>query len=192
MSDQRPSAPPAPAKRSGCGCGRGCLIALLVCLVLLVGGGVAGHVYGRPWLAGRLPAWEAQQPLLTLALDYTGLRERLTPPVDTERLQRSRQEGENARDRLPADLVIHPSPAAETFNVSAAQVTAFQRVAEPLEAVQAHLADGMAAQGWSLLLERSTDQGVQLGWAKEQRNCQVELVTSGPHTEVWLRSSGAS
>lgn len=183
--------PPREAKRSGCGCPAGCLIAVAVVAVLVVGGAGAGYLWGRPYIARQLPAWEAQVPLLGPALDITGLRARLVPPVDTERLQRGRQEGENNPHGLPADLTVYPNPVAETYNVSPTQVTAYQRVAEPLETVRAHLAEGMTRDGWTLAQEREIQDGVQLGWVKEGRACQMELGAYGRYTEVWLRGSGS-
>jgi len=115
----------------------------------------------------------------------------VAPVIDTERLQRGRQEGENNPHGLPADLTVYPNPVAETYNVSPTQVTAYQRVAEPLETVRAHLAEGMTRDGWTLAQEREIQDGVQLGWVKEGRACQMELGAYGRYTEVWLRGSGS-
>jgi hypothetical protein len=186
----RRSAPPREARRSGCGCPAGCLIALGVVVALVLGGAAAGYVWGRPYIARQLPAWEARFPLLGPALDLTGLRARLVPPTDTEHLQRTRQEGENDRSLLPADVAVYPTAVAEAYSVSLDQVTAYQRVAEPVEVVREHLATSMAASGWALSAERETEVGTLLGWTKEQRTCQVELIPDGRYTEVWLRGSG--
>ncbi|MHB1293798.1 MAG: hypothetical protein ACYC4R_02265 [Anaerolineae bacterium] len=187
---QPPYQTPAPAQKSGCaGCLRGCLISVLaVVAFLLIGAGTA-YAFGRPYIAKHLPAWEAEQPLLGLALDYTGLRKHLAPQVDVQAAQSGRQEGEGDRALLPEDLALVPNPVAETFNISMSQVTAFQRISATPETVQAYLLDGMAQQGWELLLERQTDAGVQYSWAKAPRNCQVEIIRREGYTEVWLRSS---
>jgi len=191
---RRPTREGEPARgdrRSGCGCPAGCLIALGIVVALVLGGAAAGYVWGRPYIARQLPAWEARFPLLGPALDLTGLRARLVPPTDTERLQRARREGANDRSLLPADIAVYPSAVAETYSVSHDQVTAYQRVAEPLETVREHLSTTMASSGWTLSLERETEVGTLLGWSKEQRTCQVELIPEGRYTEVWLRGSGS-
>lgn len=186
MSERAPST----RRSSGGGCVRGCLIALAAVAVLVVGGVAVAALFGRQFVARQLPVWEARQPLLTVALDVTGLRERFTVPDDTERQRQGRKAGVSAKERLPEDLAIYPSPVAETFNVGAFEVTAFQRVAEPLETVRAHLEEAMAAQGWTLGLERQTPLGVLLGWTKDERTCQVELMERDGYAEVWLRSNG--
>ena len=190
MQNQYPNTPaPATENHSGSGCLKGCaipagvvvgLVALLVLIAL---------IFGRTIIGRNLPALEARYPLLGPALDLTGMRDKLTPRVDVEKLQRGRQAGQNAKDRLPEDITVYPNPSAETYNIAANQVTAYQRVAEPIETVRAYFADAMAELGWELLLERQTDAGVQLSWAKAQRNCQIEFIERGDYTEVWLRSS---
>ena len=189
MQNQYPTAPsPATEKRSG-GCLRGCLISLAVVGGIIILAVLFVLIFGRTLIARNLPALEARYPLLGPALDLTGMRAKLVVPVDTTKLQRGRQAGQNAKDRLPEDITVYPDPSAETYNIAANQVTAYQRVAEPLETVRAYFADAMAELGWELLLERQTDAGVQLSWAKAGRNCQVEFIERGDYTEVWLRSS---
>lgn len=198
MQNQYQPAPPAtgtasaPARRCGGGCLKGCAITagvlggLLVLLVLFV------LIFGRSILGRSLPALEARYPLLGPALDLTGLRARLTPKVDVQKLQRGRQKGENERGLVPADIVLYANPTLETYSVSRSQVTGYQRVQAPLDEVRAYLLAGMAAQGWELLAERTTERGAQLQWAKTGRNCQVDLVTVQNGTEIWLRSNPSS
>ena len=190
MTTPVPPASPA-GQRSGCtGCARGCGIALLVLLVALVLAGVAAWTFGRPWLAAQLPALEARQPLLTPLLDYTGLRARLVPAPTGEEPSRERVPGENDRGRLPADILVYDAPIAEAYSIGAAQVTAFQRVHATPEEAAAFFREGMALRGWELVLEREIEDGRHLGWTRDGRTCQVEIVASERHTEIWLRSDG--
>lgn len=181
----------AAANRKGCGCARGCLIVLLALVLLVVGGGVAALTVGRSYVARQLPAWEAQQPLLGPALDLTGLRGKLAsqPDADLSEQKKARQGGANDKALLPPDLVLYAHPSLEAYNISATQVTAYQRATRTLDEAYAHLVDGMAAQGWELVSEMETAEGLQLGWRKGERTCQVELVAVDGQTELWLRAT---
>ncbi|MFO7696129.1 MAG: hypothetical protein R6X16_03115 [Anaerolineae bacterium] len=181
----------------GCagGCLKGCGITLLALAAILVLAFVWAAIWGRPFLAARLPAWEAQQPLLTPLLDYSGLRARLMPEPDAqqlrEELQQGRVQGNGDRNLVPNDIPLYEQPLAEAFSVSATEATGYQQVDVPPDDVRARLLDEMGIQGWELIEERAVDDGgVQLFWTKGERTCQMDILHVDDLTEVWLRSSG--
>ena len=184
-----PTTTPAVQKRSGSGCLKGCAITLGVVVGLVVLFVLFVVIFGRTIIGRNLPVLEARYPLLGPVLDLTGMRAKLTPKVNTEKLQRGRLKGANDRALVPADIGLYDSPALETYSASSSQVTGYQRVSISLDEVHAHMLSEMAAQGWELLSDRTTDLGMQLMWKKGQRNCQMDLVEREDNTEIWLRST---
>jgi hypothetical protein len=181
----------------GCagGCLKGCGLTLLALVAIVVFAVAWVAIWGRPFLAARLPEWEARQPLLTPLFDYTGLRARLVPQTEVQELQQGRVEGRNDRNLVPNDIPLHDQPRAEAYSVSATELTGYQQVSATLEEARAWLLDGMGIQGWELVEERTidggaADGGVQLFWTKGERTCQMDVLSTGDVTEVWLRSSG--
>jgi hypothetical protein len=184
-----PTSTPAAGKRSGGGCLKGCAITLGVAVGLIVLFVLFVIIFGRTIIGHNLPALEARYPLLGPALDLTGMRAKLIPKVDIARLQRGRLQGANDRELVPSDIVLYNSPELETYSASSSQVTGYQRVGISLDDAHAHMLSEMAAQGWELLSDRTTDMGMQLMWKKGQRNCQMDLVAFEGYTEIWLRST---
>lgn len=180
--------PPAPAKQSGGGCLKGCLIVTLVVVVLLIGGTILALTAGRAYVARHLPEWEARYPALALGIDLLSLRDQFATqgsPIATD----GRQAGANDKALLPADVAVHPSPRTETYNISPDQVTAFQRVAGPASEVLADLRAAWEANDWSLQDEREVADAPVLIWQKGDRTCRLEMLPAGRDTEVFIRCS---
>ncbi len=187
-SGPEPQVEPGPP---GCGCLKGCTLALLILAVMSIIAMAALVIFGRPWLAGQLTRWETQQPLLTPLLDYTGARGWLAGDTATEGRDGDRIQGGNDRDLVPNDIVLYQHPLSEAVSVSDSQVTVYQEVPESVDAVRSHLLDGMDIQGWALAGETAIIDGVRLVWTKDERRCQVDLVAGDRHTEAWLRCQAA-
>lgn len=170
------------------GCLKGCLIVVIVLVLLLVASTVLALTAGRAYVTRHLPEWETRYPLLGLGIDLLSLRDEfaaqggLLPGG-------GRQAGSDDKTLLPSDVVVHPSPKAETYNISPDQVTAFQRVAAPQDEVVATLRDAWIGHDWSLHDEREIDGAPLLIWQKADRVCRIEVVAADRGTEIWLRCS---
>jgi len=186
--------PPAPnpqpiaksPQKSSNGCLKGCLIALLVVGLLLVAGTVLALTAGRAYVARSLPEWETRYPLLGLGIDLLSLREEFAAQGGVLPAG-GRQAGSDNKALLPSDVVVHPSPEAETYNISPDQVTAFQRVAAPPDDVVAHLRTGWKEHDWALHDEREIAGAPVLVWQKGDRVCRIEVQPIDRGAEVWLR-----
>lgn len=185
---QRPQPAPESPRKGGNGCLKGCLITTLVVVILVVAGTVLALTAGRAYVARNLPEWEARYPLLALGIDLLSLREQFTAQGGILPAN-GRQAGANDKALLPSDVVVHPSPRAETYNISPDQVTAFQRVAAPADEVYVHLRAAWADKDWSLYDERAVGTTQSLIWQKGDRVCRMEIVPADDSTEVWLRCS---
>lgn len=175
-------------RKGGNGCLRGCLIATLVVLLLLVGGTVLALTAGRTYVVRHLPEWESRYPLLALGIDLLDVRQQLAPQ-GSARPTGGRQTGSADKALLPADVAVHPSPRAETYNIGPDQVTAFQRIAASPADVATYWREAMAGHGWSPHDDQEVDGALILLWEKGRRVCRLEVVAAGHATEAWLRCS---
>ncbi len=176
-------------QRSG-GCLRGCLITTLVLVVLLVVGGIATYVGGRAYIARNLPEWQARYPAIGIATSLLQLREGLTPPEAPVPGAPGRQEGVDDRALLPEDIPVFGQAELEAYSISQAHITAYQRLAEPYDAVLDQMRASMLGHGWELAGEEQALQGLVMVWIKGERDCQIEVSTHDGATELWLRCSG--
>ncbi len=192
-SHPAPTRPDAttPTPRKNSGCLKGCLIIVIVMVLLLVAGTVLALTAGRAYVVRHLPEWETRYPLLALGIDLLSLREQLTAQGGVLPAG-GRQAGSDDKALLPSDVAVHPSPQAETYNISPDQVTAFQRVAAPPGEVLAQLRDAWTGHDWSLYDEREIDGAPVLIWQKGSRVCRMEIMPAGRATEIWLRCSSTA
>ena len=95
-------------RRKRRGCLGSCLIVLLVFIVVIAGTVGAAYTFGRPYVARKLPEWEAKYPLIGLASGLLNLRSQFVqqgPLVDLT----ARQSGSNDKSLIPPDIVISRS-----------------------------------------------------------------------------------
>ena len=171
-------------------CLRGCLIATVVFVVLLVVGGLAVYVGGRAYLARNLPQWQERYPAIGIATSLLQLRQDLAMPEGQETVQVGRHAGAEDRSLLPEDIPVFDQPLQEAFSISPAHVTGYQRLAEPHDAVLEQVRASMGDHGWELAAEEEAQEGVLMVWIKGERDCQIEVSTYDGASELWLRCSG--
>ncbi|MHB0875876.1 MAG: hypothetical protein ACYC5O_07515 [Anaerolineae bacterium] len=177
--------PPTSGGSSGSGCLRGCAIAAGALLALLLCGFASLYLFGRPYLAARLPAIRENSPLLGLAIDLIGIDDLVEPQRTVD--PSARYEGANDKPAIPADVALMPEPLTETYQVSAERVTGYQEVPQPVDEVAAYLSGSMAENGWEAVSEDLESSRALLLWGKDGSTCTAELVAADYLTEVWLR-----
>ena len=167
MDASEPAVSQPPSARAGCGCLKGCAIALAVLFVLALAGGLGAWAFGRPWLARRLPAWEASQPLLTPLLDYSGLRARLLPAPDAEAVWEGRRAARAIARGCPrtSSCTPPPSPRPTPCPPAPSPATSAWSHAGRRRARLVPGADGRAGLG--------THRGARHRWRREPRLVQA-------------------
>jgi hypothetical protein len=140
---------------------------------------------GCPYVARKLPEWEARYPLLGLASSLLNLRAQFVRQGSIDLT--ARQAGQSDKSLLPRDIAVHPEALEEIYNISPSQITGYQRVRDDVYAVESHLYEAMPDQGWEWVNGSETDDSRVLVWKKGDSVCHTELVPVERATEIWLR-----
>ena len=186
-----PAPPAAKPKRRG-GCLGGCLTMLVILVALTIFGVGAYKRWLRPYLAERVRQAQEKSPLTAWAAQQLGLANPFEASAATIERPGGRKEGVAGRPALPPDIALEPEPLAEAVNVSAEQLTVFQRVAGTPAAAGARHAKAMERHGWTA---RTQDKppGVQVLSRKPGLACVLDALGGEPDTaELYLRCSGVA
>jgi hypothetical protein len=175
----------------GGGCFKGCLITVLILFLLAVVLIIGGYFAGQSYFEAKLVEWKAEYPILSVVSDLMSL-DRNDPFKLLRETERTRVEGTNDWDSLPAYLPVFDDAIAQTASISDSSVTVYQEVPGRVARVFRTALSRFQAAGWKC--SEVGEAGAVC--RKEEGVCSMKVTQPIPFllsgvesAEVWLTCS---